>query len=446
MPSYIALFLYIVMLIAVFRFDSRLHPGISKALWVPLIWMMIIGSRNPSQWLNYNPSGFQQAEYFQEYMGGNPTDKTVFMLLILIGLLILIKRSLSITQTFKSNVFIFIFFLYCIISVFWSDYPMVSFKRLIKATGDYIMVLIVLTERFPLLSIEAIIRRCAYVLVPGSVLLIKYFSMGRIFTPWGGSEFTGVSTSKNMLGALCLIFGFYFLWSLITLRKGNGLLVDKNEIYLFVINLLMILWLFIKAPSLTSIMSLVFSIALVIFLQTPLMRRNPGNIRILLVFAILSVLMIQLSQSIMPGLVSILGRDITLTGRVPLWSELLAMKTNSIIGVGYESFWLGQRLELIWSNNWWQPNQAHNGFIEIYLNLGWIGLILLGGILYSTYKNSKRMLATNFQFGVLRLAALFIIIMFSQLEAAFKGLHIMWFFFLLVAMEYSKDISSNQNK
>ncbi|UCF30268.1 MAG: O-antigen ligase family protein [bacterium] len=436
MHPYLALLLYIAFISAVLRFDLKRHPRVSGAVWVPLIWMSLSGSRNPSQWLNLNQWGSDQFQYFQEYMGGNPTDRAVFLLLILAGLFILFRRRIDKIQLLKTNLMLFLFISYCLASLLWSDFPTVAGKRLVKATGDYIMVLVVLTETHFLENLEALIRRSGYILIPGSVLLMKYFPYGRIFSPWGGSEYTGVSTSKNMLGALCLIYGFYFIWSMVRVRKGEKTLYDRKEYYLYAFMLVMILWMLLKAPSMTSTLCLLFSVSMVLVLHFPAIRRNPLRIRFLVIYTAVFLTIIQFSADMIPDLLAFLGRDMTLTGRIPLWEQLTSMDINPVLGAGYESFWLGGRLEEVWSTHWWHPNQAHNGYLEIYLNLGWTGLILLGGVLYSTYRKAKRSLVENFQYGTFRMVALTIIIIFSLLEAAFKGLHIIWFLFLLAAMEY----------
>ena len=51
------------------------------------------------------------------------------------------------------------------------------------------------------------------------------------------------------------------------------------------------------------------------------------------------------------------------------------MKTNPLFGTGYESFWLGSRLLWFWqSAGLGRINEAHNGCLEVYLQLGIIGL------------------------------------------------------------------------
>lgn len=51
MPPSLALFLWFILLVALLRFDPAKDSGTSLALWVPVTWMFILGTRLPSQWL-----------------------------------------------------------------------------------------------------------------------------------------------------------------------------------------------------------------------------------------------------------------------------------------------------------------------------------------------------------------------------------------------------------
>ena len=55
---------------------------------------------------------------------------------------------------------------------------------------------------------------------------------------------------------------------------------------------------------------------------------------------------------------------------------LIEMAPNALVGAGFESFWLGPRLSKVMTAfpNL-HVNEAHNGYIEVYLNLGVIGLM-----------------------------------------------------------------------
>ena len=57
-----------------------------------------------------------------------------------------------------------------------------------------------------------------------------------------------------------------------------------------------------------------------------------------------------------------------------------------MVGTGFESFWLGKRLERMWSIYWWHPREAHDGYIEIFLNLGWLGIVMFGIVLVTGYR------------------------------------------------------------
>src|SRR5439155_21080073 len=99
------------------------------------------------------------------------------------------------------------------------------------------------------------------------------------------------------------------------------------------------------------------------------------------------------------GIADMLGRVSTLTDRSRIWSELHNMHTNPLFGTGYESFWLDSRLELVSLKAGIVINEAHNGYLEVYLNLGLIGLFLLVAFLIAAYWNiSKKQLASRSNF------------------------------------------------
>ena len=155
-------------------------------------------------------------------------------------------------------------------------------------------------------------------------------------------------------------------------------------------------------------------------------------------FIVAIFLILQLSVDIIEITISNLGRDMTLTGRTELWKDVLAMRTNPLIGTGYESFWLGDRAATFWEKYPWHPNQAHNGYLETYINLGSIGLFLLIGVIFSSYRNIVRTFIFDFDYGIFRMAILVMILLFNLMEASFKGIDFMWFIFLLIAVEYPR--------
>src|SRR5438270_1551864 len=214
LPPIIASFLTIAFIVFLFRRDIRERPNVSGALWLPFIWLMLSCSRAVSQWLNIFGLPVAGAPSLEE---GSPLDAWFLFILIAAGLYVLNRRQVRLSEIVRNNGWLIAFLLYCFISIAWSDFPFVAFKRWIKILGHPIMVLIILTESDPEEALKTLMKRCAYVVVPVSILFIKYYpEWGRSFDVWTGLGMNnGIADNKNMLGADCLILGFFFFWYLL---------------------------------------------------------------------------------------------------------------------------------------------------------------------------------------------------------------------------------------
>jgi O-antigen ligase len=151
----------------------------------------------------------------------------------------------------------------------------------------------------------------------------------------------------------------------------------------------------------------------------------------LLVVGIISLCLFALFLDADAGLIQAMGRDATLTGRTKLWAQLYRMSVNPWFGVGFESFWLGERVKSVWETYWWRPNQAHNGYLEIFLDLGWIGVALLSFVMFWGYRNIVRSLRRDPELGRLKLALFVVAVLYNLTEAAFMVMNPVLFAFLL---------------
>ncbi len=331
----------------------------------------------------------------------------------------------------KANWPILVFFLYCGVSVVWSDYPDVAFKRWTKSLADLAMVLIILTEANRTAAIQRFLAWSGFVLLPASIVMIKYYpDLGRTYDRWAGTmAVTGVATDKNMLGLVCLIFGLGAVWR-VTLALQEGVRKSAGPLFAQTVLLLATLWLLYRANSMTSISCFVFGSGLMVLTSAPKLARKRAVIH-LLVVGTLAVSVSALFLNFGSGLVETVGRNSTLTGRTDLWKHLLATNTNPLLGTGFGSFWLGPRLERLWAIYWWHPNESHNGYLEIYLNLGWMGLLLLGVLIVSGYRHVIDMLRQESGVGKLCLAYFVAGLAYNFTEAGFKTMNLVWIAFLL---------------
>lgn len=209
MPPSLALCVFFILLVALLAFDPAKDSRVSLALWVPWTWMVIVGSRLPSQWLGAD-TGAAAAQGLQD---GDPLDRTVFLLLIVLAAAVLRSRSFRWGHFFAHNIALTALLSFCLLSVIWSDFPFVAFKRWFRDLGNYIVILVVLSDPHPLEALRTLLRRLCYLLIPLSIVLIKYFpQLGRSYDEFtGGVTYSGVQTSKYLLGTLCMISGIFFL-------------------------------------------------------------------------------------------------------------------------------------------------------------------------------------------------------------------------------------------
>jgi O-antigen ligase len=142
------------------------------------------------------------------------------------------------------------------------------------------------------------------------------------------------------------------------------------------------------------------------------------------------------------------GRNMTLTDRTLLWTDLLdnAAK-NPVLGVGIGAFWVGPiGYDMYPLPNWslktpeWRPEEGHNGFLDVYVELGGIGVVLLLGVIGAGLAGAVSDLQNDFQLGSLRLVLLIGILMNNVAETSFlKGTHDLWFLFLLAAVNLPRS-------
>lgn len=432
-PS-IATAIYAIGILGLFALDRDRKARTSKALWIPVVWLLLIGSRPVSQWLGAPP--FESPD---QYLEGSPLDGAVFAVLIAVGLIVLAGRGRRVGTLLRGNGPILLFYLFCAASILWSDYPIVTSKRWIKFLSDLVMVLIVLTDTDPSAAVKRFFAWTGFLLVPLSVLLIKYYpALGRTYSPWTWTPmWIGVTQTKNQLGMICMIFGLASMWRFLQEFRGEegrrrvGPLIAHGTV------LAMALWVFAKANSVTPLSCFVLAGGLMTVVTSPTsLARRPAIVHIL----VAAIMFVSLSATLLGagGLVGGLGRDSTLTGRTVLWNQVLGMTANPLLGTGFESFWLGERLKKMWSTYWWHPNQAHNGYLEVYLNLGWIGVALLAVVLVTGYRNAVGAFRRDQRTGSLKLAYFVAAALYNLTEAGFRMTSPVWDVLLLAATAVAK--------
>ena len=238
-----------------------------------------------------------------------------------------------------------------------------------------------------------------------------------------------------MLGVMCLVSGLFFFWDTLTRWPERKQRRARRIILVNLAFLAMTLWLLTLAGSATSGVCLALGCLVVTATLNRTVQRHPTVLKVLIPGGICLYLMLAfgLGIDINAGLAGAVGRDPTLTGRTNIWKAVLSMHTNPLVGTGYESFWLGPRLKDVWAQTGSGINEAHDGYLEVYLNQGLVGIFLLGGFLTSSYRSITRGLSAFSSLGSLTLALWTILPFYNISESAFKG-QLLWVIFLLGAI------------
>ena len=431
MPPPLAAFLTIGFIYFLYRRDIRSKPNVTKAIWVPFIWIFLCCSRGVSEWI-YTLTGVAVGGTLEE---GSPIDRAAWIALIAAGIYILRKRHVQVATLVRNNRWLAAFLIYCFFAIFWAEFPFVALKRWIKVLGNPIMVIVIMTEPDPRAAFITVMKRVGYIVLPVSILFIKYYPQyGRGFSIWTGVPVnTGITLSKNILGVDCLIYGFFFVWHLLNVRMQRRTRWRRDETLICVGFLLMTWWLFRQADSQTPLTACLVGIGMMLLSGSKLIdKRMLGTY---IVIGALVLIFLQSLFDIYAVTLRLMGRDVTLTERTLLWADLLQEPINPLLGAGFENFWIGERIRRIQEKWTFGPNQAHNGYLETYLNLGLIGLALLIALLFATYAKARRALVAGMEFGRFRLGFLTSILFYNWTEAAFKTTHIVFLMFYVVAID-----------
>lgn len=424
-----------------FWLDRDPHVRPSKALWLPTIWLALVGSRPASAWLHIwfgiaAPAGNVQLD-------GSPLDAAIFAVLLAGAFAVLVSRGRRTRSLLVASWPILFYFIYSLISVSWSSHPDISLKRWIKATGDLAIVLVLATDPHPISSLRTLYSRLGFVLLPSSLLLIKYFpEIGRGFTPDGAPMNTGVAADKNMFGVTLLVILLGTVWQILRLLRDKNRPDRRRRLTAQFTLLAFGLWLLYAANSQTSIGAFILGAGLIFITALRSIRKHAARIHILCAtILLLGALAFSFGSE---NVAHTMGRQASFSGRTDIWAALIPAASSRIAGAGFESFWISPNVRIFQQTlarqGWWHPeflNEAHDGYLEVYLQLGLIGVALIAVTLLFGYRRAVSAYRSNPAVGGLLLAYLIASAAYNITEAGFRMLDPIWIFLLFAIVAAS---------
>jgi exopolysaccharide production protein ExoQ len=416
-----------------------MRTGVSSAIWIPTLWVGILASRPLSMWTGFGGGS--------DTLEGSPIDRLFFFVMIFAAIIVLSRRQVLWSAVISENWPIFLFYGFLLVSVLWANSPVVSFKRWFKEFGNILIVLVVLTEEEPQQAIRAIFVRCGYVLIPLSLVFIRWFpDLGRRYSLHSGMmEATGVTSQKNSLGAMVVVCGLLIVWDWFEKRQTADAQNRKErrfDNYVRVAVLAIGIYLLRMSDSKTSIVCLVLGAAILGATRVSFFRHRLQMLGGLALASVLAFYVADQTFHLKELFLSDLGRDATLTGRTDVWRELRNVGTDPILGTGFMSFWDDEKYQS--KLPYWVHFSAHNGYLDIYLAGGWTGVFFLGVMLLGTGLRINQSLSWGGDYSVFRFAVFVITLVANYTESNFACMTPEGFLFLIAGIGYVQTVFSAQ--
>lgn len=255
---------------------------------------------------------------------------------------------------------------YAALSTFWSDAPGETFERSIAMLASLILS-IYFAARFDPKSQLRFVGQMSIVFAIGSFLFI--FLLPSYGAPL--KEWQGLFLHKNTLGRMMVIA------ALVALTYPVN---RPRVLFLRVIGFILAFILIYGADSMTSLLLLIAVTALSFvyrFLRV-------GGIRSVIFVAASAVpifiVVYGLATMDSDAFFNSIGRESNLTGRTDVWENVsMAIEDRPLLGYGYGAFfkrWDGVYGDFWSSNSNWAPGSSHHAYLDITVNIGYIGLVL----------------------------------------------------------------------
>lgn len=343
--------------------------------------------------------------------------RIVFLLIYAISLALLAFRSQRTLYFLKGNIWLTLLVVMAILSVSWSTVPSITFRKTVSLIGTTLFA-VYLASRY---SFEEQIKIYGWTF---GIAVVFSLIFGIAFPQYGISSldavngaWRGIYSHKNGLGQSMFVsfLTFYFL-SLSNIRVKYKLLCQS----LYVLSIILI----ILAQSGTSLMSVVFIFTTSQVLKSLSLTSKKGILAILIAIIIASLLLFVFLINF-ETLLTANNKDITLTGRTPLWATLWEfILQKPWLGYGYGSFFSGLSREanLVWKVHPWVPVHAHNGYIHLWLQLGIVGLgILIYGYIKCLFSSLSKYLVSKNRKMLWVFLFLLYTVTFNITEVSFLG-------------------------
>ncbi len=273
------------------------------------------------------------------------------------------KRYRQSLYLIKADVVVALYILFCLLSLFYSASPSITLRRLIFA----LVVLFIgyALANAPKEPFEKLLRVLYFFLLAytfiGVLGLIRSAVQGHSFFQTPFTVFDASHRDGEMFSVAFLLH-----WHLMK-KKARGV---SSMLVIGILGVLILLTL-----SRTSILGLIIAFGYIALASST--RKTSVAFQVVSLISVVSIIILILPSTAIQGILRPESVE-TLMGRTILWDFMItAVSVNPLIGEGFGAFWSPDNIFDMQQFQNWGITTAHNGFFDVYLNTGIIGLIFV---------------------------------------------------------------------
>ena len=337
----------------------------------------------------------KKAEEAGDVESSNIINVLLYPTLFLLSSIAFIPNVKKILNILKKEKVLTFFLLWALLSIGWSAYPFVSFKRWFQIFNYLFIPLVFFSYVSSIRDMVKTIKPILFVYLTISIVVVFIIPAAKdpLFGTW-----RGLAPHKNVLGQISLMCTV--LLTIIIYYETDLIKRTISIFYLFIAIALLF-----GANSSTNILAfLLFTFSTIVFyLQFSIFSKlGIGRfIALSSVFSFIGIFYLIFTQT--PEIVEALnltGKDVTtFSDRTYLWEYMMfEISKHPILGCGFRGFWVVDSIgiQTIWNRFLFLPIQAHNGYLDIMNELGIIGIGLLIATLINYFLQVRKVKGQNF--------------------------------------------------
>jgi exopolysaccharide production protein ExoQ len=298
--------------------------------------------------------------------------QALFFVNYLIIFLLIIFQWRKAIYALKKNWTIFLLMGIALASAIWTFIPGQTLIRSIALVGTslfglYLAIRYTIQDQLRLLGWSFLV-----IIIMSFLFAIFIPTYGIMSSGIHSGAWRGIYVHKNVMGKI-MVIGAVVFWLLATNPKEKSWLVWVDWLGLGLSFCLIIL-----SKSSSSMINLITIFTLIPIYHTLSWRYYlmiPTLITIIAIGGSLSLWFSTNAATLLDGI----GKDTTLTGRADMWPYMIEMiEKHPWLGYGYNGFWNDWDAPgaYVWYAAKWKPPNGHNGLLDLWLELGLLGVLV----------------------------------------------------------------------